>query len=122
MEAPSNHRLLVFVPEGDRESKTIPVDLQDRWVVRLLGPAGRLFRGGTAYGRGVGVWQDDRRRLHWDRVTVVECWIRVETPRLSNKMDQLGRLLGRMCEALRQEVVGCMFDGRWIHYSRRRRP
>jgi len=55
------HRVLVFVPEGDRTSKTIPVDLQDKWTVRLLKLFARLFGGATAYGRGVGVWRSGKQ-------------------------------------------------------------
>lgn len=89
MEERANIRLQVFVPEGDRASKTIPVDLQDRWVVRLLRRCADLFEGATSYGRGVGVWKDKRGRFHWDRVTVIESWIAPDLSDLLKRMDGL---------------------------------
>ena len=54
--------MLIFVPEGQRESTEVPVDLQDRWVTKLLGVCCDLFGGATSYGRGVGVWQGGTNR------------------------------------------------------------
>ncbi|GEM_PF-6244613 len=53
---PDYDRIERFVPEGDRRSKTTPVDLHDRWVIRLMRLCTELFGGATAYGRGVGAW------------------------------------------------------------------
>ncbi|MBI3269591.1 MAG: hypothetical protein HYZ53_11260 [Planctomycetes bacterium] len=116
------HRLLVFVPEGDRTSKSLPVDLQDRWVIKLLNLFAELFGGATAYGRGVGVWRDPAARTYWDRVTVIESWVDPALLNRSRRMNRLGRTLSRMCAALNQRVVGCILDGKWIPYSRRRKP
>lgn len=116
-QIPAYHRLPVFVPEGDRTSKAVPVDLQDRWVIRLLDLFAELFGGATAYGRGVGVWRDGRgkaARTHWDRVTVLESWIDPNLPALPRRMVRLLRELARMRTALRQKVVGCILDGRWV--------
>lgn len=70
----ATHEMIqVFIPEGDRDDKSIPVDLHDRWAIRLLALCSELFGGATPYGRGVGVWEGSRARC-WDRVTVVEAW------------------------------------------------
>ncbi len=114
MERRMNHRLLVFVPEGDRTSKTIPVDLQDKWTIRVVMRCATLFEGATAYGRGVGAWHDPNRSLHWDRVTVVESWVDPETPRLRARFRQFLRVLEKMRVELRQQAIGCMLDGRWM--------
>src|SRR6266516_2961548 len=50
--------VIVFVPSKDRDRQ--PID-QDYWVDEVLTALGRLFRGGTAYPRGRGVWRDDDR-------------------------------------------------------------
>lgn len=120
--APPFHRLLVFVPEGDRTSKTVPVDLQDRWVIRLLDLFGALFGGATAYGRGVGVWRDPAGRTHWDRVTVIESWVNPALPGNAKRSARVWRALERMRADLKQKVVGCILDGRWWTYTRRRKP
>ena len=105
--------LLIFVPEGRRESTEAPLDLQDRWVMKLLGFCSELFGGATAYGRGVGVWRSPGRgrnarsaKTHWDRVTVIECWVNPAIPKLDRKMDRLGRVLEKMRQELREKEVG----------------
>ncbi len=103
-------RLQLFVPEGDRESKTTPVDLHDRWVVRLLRTCGKLFGGATSYGRGVGVWTSGPR-FHWDRVTVIEAWADVAHPRHGRRVDAVTRELLTMGRALRQDAVACVVNG-----------
>lgn len=106
--------MLVFVPEGQRESTEIPVDLQDRWVTKLLGVCCDLFGGATAYGRGVGVWKEERTgRGHWDRVTVIESWIDPDLPQLEGKMNKLGEALEEMRKKLGQKEVVYIRDGRW---------
>ncbi len=107
------HRLMVFVPEGDRTSKREPVDVHDRWVLRIMRHLGRSFGGATAYGRGVGVWEW-RDRLWWDRITVVESWIPPGCPDISRPMNGLCTLLARVCRDLNQDEVGCMLNGVWI--------
>ena len=108
-------QLLVFVPEGQRKSTEVPVDLQDRWVMKLLGLCSELFGGATAYGRGVGVWKDEQSgETHWDRVTVVESWIDPALRRKKGWMNRLTRALEKMCGELRQKEVGCIINGRWM--------
>ena len=122
MPLPPFHRLQIFVPEGNRTSVAVPVDLQDQWTVRMLRRCADLFGGATAYGRGVGIWKERHggtARVQWDRVTVIETWIDPGTHRLQPKLDALARSLSRMGRDLRQEVVGCMIDGR-VRWVRRR--
>lgn len=114
------HRLLAFVPEGDRTAKTVPVDLQDRWTLRLLRLLAGLFGGATAYGRGVRVWKH-RGNLYWDRVTAIESWNDPATPGLRGRMQRLGRNLDRMRADLQQKAVGCNLDGVWTWYEERTR-
>lgn len=102
--------LQIFVPEGDRESKSIPVDLHDRWVVRLLELSARLFGGATAYGRGVGVWRQ-KGEVHWDRVTVIETWVDPRLRTLRQKMRELEQGLREMRDDLRQVTVCYILNG-----------
>lgn len=114
-------RLQIFVPEGNRPSDAIPVDLQDRWTTRLLTLCGRLFGGATAYGRGVGVWAEGhgaRARMHWDRVTVVEAWIDPALPGQDAAMSRLARTMKRMRLDLRQEEVLYIFNGRTYSFRK----
>ena len=103
----------VFVPEGDRTDKSIPVDLNDRWVIRLLEVCSELFGGATSYGRGVGVWEGSRARC-WDRVTVVEAWFELSARRLSRRLTRLTRVLTAMGHALHQEAVAAMIGGEML--------
>ncbi|MBI4617208.1 MAG: hypothetical protein HY720_26580 [Planctomycetes bacterium] len=103
--------LQIFVPEGDRESKSIPVDLHDRWVVQLLELCALLFGGATAYGRGVGVWRE-KGTVHWDRVTVVEAWVDPRLRTLGRRLRELEQRLEEMRADLRQVAVGYILKGK----------
>ena len=113
-------RLELFVPEGDRESKTTPVDLHDRWVIRLMKTCGKLFTGATAFGRGVGVWTSGPR-FYWDRVTVIEAWADTRKPDHARRIDAMIRALIKMGRALRQKVVGCVVGGELQLFEIRRK-
>lgn len=104
-------RLQVFVPEGDRESKTMPVDIHDRWDVRSLKTCGRPFGGATSYGCGVGA-RTSGQRFYWDSVTVIEMWTDPSHPRHPKRLDDLTRELLRMGHALSQETVGVLMGGK----------
>ncbi len=103
----------VFIPEGDRTDKSIPVDLHDRWVIRLLATCSDLFGGATSYGRGVGVWDGVNGRC-WDRVTVVEAWYDPNMPDLRARVCRLKRPLRAMGRALRQEAVAAMIENNFM--------
>lgn len=117
-------QLYIFVPEGQRASTETPVDVQDRWVMKLLRLCSELFGGATAYGRGVGVWRPDtgkNAKTHWDRVTVIQAWIKPELPEKEERLTRLGRKLTEMRRDLRQEEVGCILNGEWISFKERRK-
>lgn len=97
----------VFIPEGDRTDKSIPVDLHDRWVIRLLSLCSDLFGGATSYGRGVGVWDGVTGRC-WDRVTVVEAWFDPNLPGFEKRARRLMRCLASMGRALHQKAIAAM--------------
>ncbi len=103
-------RLELFVPDGDRESKTTPVDLHDRWVIRLMKTCGKLFTGATSFGRGVGVWTSGPR-FYWDRVTVIEAWADTRKPDHGKRLRTMVRDLRNMGLALRQKAVACIING-----------
>ena len=113
-------RLELFVPEGNRESKTTPVDLHDRWVIRLMETCGKLFTGATSFGRGVGVWTSGPR-FYWDRVTVIEAWADTRKPDHARRIDAMIRALIKMGRALRQKVVGCVVGGELQLFEIRRK-
>ena len=103
----------VFIPEGGRSDKSIPVDLHDRWVIRLLGLCSELFGGATSYGRGVGVWEGSKARC-WDRVTVVEAWYEPSAAVLPRRFTRLKGVLQSTGRALRQEAVAAMIGGEML--------
>ena len=110
---PDYDRIELFVPEGDRRSKTTPVDLHDRWVIRLMRTCTKLFGRATAYGRGVGAWEAGRR-IHWDRVTVMQVWLDRRKAGTSEALVQLQLEMGRMGRALRQLAVATIIKGRLV--------
>jgi len=112
-------QIIVFVPEGQRRTTEVPIDLQDKWVMKLLHLCSKLFGGATAYGRGVGVWMPARTqnpKTHWDRVTVIECWVAPDTPEIEQRVDRLVINLKKMRRELRQKEVAAIIDGRWKSY------
>jgi carbonic anhydrase/acetyltransferase-like protein (isoleucine patch superfamily) len=117
--------LMILVPEGDRSSRAIPVDVSDRWLTGLLEMTARLFGGATAYGRGVGTWRKGERRnspVHWDRITVVETWVRPERRgrrrRSDARIEALTRYLQHMCRSLRQDEIGTIRNGKFVSILR----
>ncbi len=104
--------MLIFVPEGLRKSRQIPVDLHDKWVMKLLKMCAKSFGGATAYGRGVGAWKSGQK-TYWDRITVLELWIDPSIKRLANRMDRLFSKLQVMCKDLNQDQIGVILNGNW---------
>lgn len=112
-------QIIVFVPEGQRKTTEVPIDLQDKWVMKLLHLCSKLFGGATAYGRGIGVWMPARKRnpeTHWDRVTVIECWVDPDTSEIEQRVNRLARNLKKMRRELRQKEVAAIIDGVWKSY------
>lgn len=100
----------LFVSEGDRRSKTIPVDLQDRWVIRIMRFCAEEFEGATALGRGVGAWIG-AKGIAWDRITVIEVWAKTSCRSYREGVWRLQGLLMKMGRALRQAAVGAIIGG-----------
>ena len=107
-------RLVIFVPEGRRAVSTLPVELSDPWVSRLLDLLARLFGGATAYGRGVGAWREGTSEdsiVHYDRITVIESWIDPREPEWEDKSKKVCESLARMCRDLEEQAIAWMVDG-----------
>lgn len=107
--------LLVFVPSVDREGRRLK---SDRWTRATLEVLGSLFRGATAYPKGLGVWRDDEAggRLIYDDTTIVFSYV---APRdvTDVALGQLRRFLHRLGREARQGEVGMVFDGHYIGIS-----
>lgn len=110
-------RLIVFVPEGSREPKALPVELHDRWVEILLRLFTELFKGATAYGRGIGAWRegdDPKESPTFDRITVVETWISPVVGEPDARLTRVIDALAMMCEDLHEMEVACVLDGEFV--------
>jgi len=103
-------RLQLFVPDARLESKTTPVDLHARWVVRLMRICADLFGGATSYGRGTGAWKSGEDH-YWDRVTVVEAWADTKKRGHVHRLEALTTELTNMGQALRQKAVAYVVNG-----------
>ena len=122
-DKPPSRRLTIFVPEGNREFDAIPVELHDRWTVRMLEFCTQQFGGATAYGRGIGLWLQGKKqksKAHWDRITVIESWVSPEVD-LDELIDTVTRKLQPMRRALKQEEVGFTVDGRFYSAKKLKR-
>lgn len=103
---------VLFVPSVDREGA--PID-HERWVDALLTTFARLFRGATAYPRGVGKWRDDERGgvLVTDEPTIVTSYadpVDVSDDALS----ALRAFLHHMGRETNQGEVGIVIDGTYF--------
>ena len=103
--------LVLFVPSKDRDGK--PVD-QEFWVDENLKAIGTLFRGGTAYPRGRGVWRDDQRGgvLVIEEPVIVFTYFATELL-TEVALQELYKTLSRMGRATNQGEVGVVLDGRY---------
>jgi hypothetical protein len=99
--------LVLFIPSMDRFEK--PID-QDFWVEEALGMLGRLFRGGTAFPQGRGVWRDDARGgiLLYDQPVVIQCYTSEEL--LETQGEVLRAFLIRLGTEAKQGAVGLVID------------
>lgn len=104
--------LMVFVPSVDREGR----HLRGRdWTRQTLDVLGRLFRGATAFPKGLGVWRDDEAggNLVYDDTTIVFSYIASRD--LTDKaISKLRRFLHRMGRDAHQGEVGLVLDGSYI--------
>ncbi len=106
-------RLELFVPDARLVSKTTPVDLHDRWVIRLMRTCADLFGGATSHGRGTGVWKSGGE-YYWDRVTVIEAWADRTKSDHPQRVKALLDALEEMGRALKQEAVAWVVEGRLV--------
>jgi hypothetical protein len=104
--------LMVFVPSVDRDGKGIKGPSWTRPTLRVLG---KLFRGATAYPRGIGVWRDDQQggKLVFDRTTIVFSYVAPGdlTP---SALGELRAFLHRLGRETNQGEVGLVLDGHYI--------
>jgi hypothetical protein len=103
--------IVVFVPSKDRDGQ--PID-QEHWVDEVLTTFGRLFRGGTAYPRGRGVWRDDERggALVFEEPVIVFSYVPEGALTVPN-LTELYRTLSRMGRDGNQGEIGVVIDGKY---------
>jgi hypothetical protein len=109
---------VLFIPSVDRDGAAID---HDHWVDQALSTLARLFRGATAYPRGVGMWRDDDRGgvLVTDEPTIVTCYAD-PTDVTSAALAELRAFLHRLGRDAHQGEVGIVVDGSYYpitHYD-----
>jgi len=103
--------LVIFVPSRDRSGQ--PVN-QDYWVDENLATLGKLFRGGTAYPRGRGVWRNDAQGgvLIKEEPVIVFSYI-AEEAITHESLSQVYQTLARMGRETNQGEIGVVLDGKY---------
>lgn len=105
-------QFVLFVPSVTRDGEPLH---HDYWVNMALDTFATLFRGATAFPRGLGRWRDDERggALVTDQPTIVTSYAdpRVITP---EAIAHLRAFLHRLGREGRQGEVGLVFDQRYI--------
>jgi hypothetical protein len=104
--------LMVFVPSVDRDGRRLRGRSWTRATLRVLG---ELFRGATAFPRGLGVWRDDQRggRLVFDATTIAFSYVASENLTAA-ALGRLRKYLHRMGQEARQGEIGLVLDGHYI--------
>jgi hypothetical protein len=99
--------VVLFIPSVDRDEN--PVD-HDAWVTASLKTLGILFRGGTAFPQGRGVWRDDGRGgvLVFDEPTLVQCY--TTEALVDQHLEAVRDFLLQMGRATNQGAVGIVID------------
>jgi len=66
--------LMIFVPSADRDGRKLAGPSWTRSTLKVLG---KLFRGATAYPKGLGVWRNDQAggTLIFDDTTIVFSYV-----------------------------------------------
>lgn len=104
--------LMIFVPSVDRAGRKIRGPL---WTKPTLSVLGRLFRGATAYPKGLGVWRDDAAggTLVFDDTTIVFSYV---APRdlTAAALKELRAFLHRLGRETHQGEVGLVLDGKYL--------
>src|SRR6266581_2411876 len=103
--------LVIFVPSREQDGQ--PID-QEYWVDEVLTTLGRLFRGGTAYPRGRGVWRDDARggALLKEHPVIVFSYV-AQAALTVAALGDLYRTLSRMGRQANQGEIGVVIDGKY---------
>lgn len=107
--------LMVFVPSVDRDGK----GLKRSWTRPTLTTLGRLFRGATAFPKGLGVWRNDDAggQLVFDSTTIVFSYVSPKD--LTDKaLGELKAFLHRLGREANQGEVGLVLDGHYIGISK----
>lgn len=106
--------LVLFIPSKDRFDEEID---QEIWVDDALTTLGTLFRGGTAFPQGRGVWRDDAQGglLLFDNPVVIQCYTSDEL--LEAYGHELRAFLIRMGTETNQGAVGLVIDRDYLEIA-----
>lgn len=104
--------LMVFVPSADKDGRKLK---GPSWTRPTLTVLGRLFRGATAYPKGLGVWRNDQAggNLVFDDTTIVFTYI-APADLSDRRLRELRTFLHRMGRETRQGEIGLVLDGHYI--------
>jgi hypothetical protein len=104
--------LMIFVPSADRNGKKLKGPSWTRPVLRTLG---KLFRGATAYPKGLGVWRDDQAggKLVFDDTTIVFSYV-APNDLTNESLRDLRAFLHRLGRETNQGEMGLVLDGHYI--------
>ena len=106
-------QVILFIPSKDQEEHEID---QVHWVDESLSVVGRLFRGGTAFPPGKGVWRDDARGEQLLFETTVMVLSFADPNDLTEfALLELKAFLMRLGQETNQGEVGVVIDG--IYYG-----
>ena len=106
-------QVILFIPSKDQERHEID---QVHWVDESLSVVGRLFRGGTAFPPGKGVWRDDARGEQLLFETTVMVLSFADPNDLTEfALLELKAFLMRLGRETNQGEVGVVIDG--IYYG-----
>ena len=100
---------VLFVPSVSRYGATID---HETWVNEALDTFATLFRGATAYPRGLGRWRDDEQGgiLVSDEPTIVTCY--ADPAEVTDEaLARLRAFLHRLGRETNQGEVGIVVDG-----------
>jgi len=108
-------QIILFIPSKDRNGQEID---QDYWVHEGLSVVGRLFRGGTAFPPGKGVWRDDARggQLLFETTVMIISFVN-PNDLTDFALLQLRSFLLRLGREANQGEVGVVIDGRYYGFT-----
>ena len=104
--------LMIFVPSADRDGKKLKGPSWTRPTLRTLG---KLFRGATAYPKGLGVWRDDQAdgKLVFDDTTIVFSYV-APKDLTAETLRELRSFLHCLGRETNQGEMGLVLDGHYI--------